>query len=979
VRRTLFVLAIVVPAGALIGLLLDSGSQMFGSSPSLARKTGNQSASEAASRPQALSLSDGSGSELFLERTAEAPIGAATVTYARTYAAAASYTSAGTGVLVATDPVMIFNPAPRSEHDVARLLTIGTANGSQAARRALEAAFGSRTGIRGREARIEGEADLSRISRVRFLGSVEAAMVDPEVPDGTLTLATERLVIDFDGREIVSISTDVAFTLTRKSGDLTLTGRGLDLDLRDDRARLHHDVRVNGALPGRLPSDAPFTLAAPGPVELAFGKRDPAKRGSFALAGTRATGSGGVAFQQGDLEGSARDATVAFGPTAAVERVELSGDVRLANAEGEARGSKLVVTPPPSRRGPVESRGDGHDLFAKLEGSPITIRPRRGAALLPAQLGDDPTITTTGALTISTVYAGALGRGRRIGIAQPLAVDGSRGHLAAKSGFAWVSAEPTPRIPYHVGLRDVDAHDDETTIKASDAAIGREGIGAEVVDRITLTGKYDMLHRPKPAPGARGASQAPESSESRAVPSFAKGPLRVRCDANGTFDVKIPVSWDRPLVIDVQQGFRAEALDSAGGKAPPRATLEADVAHLELESDGLAAPNATGPRRAPTKFSATGRVKAEIPERAKASGNQLFWDARTRQVVLVGGTQAGQLARVERTEKGSKDWVRAVTFTFNQDLLQLVATQQVDGELALQPLPWVGIPPPPRGTTVPSAVKANRLVANLDAARWQKGEVAASEVKAEINVRVTQPERVLTGDLVSFDTVRRSGTARGAPLRYTVMRLVDGKALGEGIACPSITIDGRRIVIEGPAEGIFHARRGLGIPDKNESGSRPAAVPLEPVNLKLARRGVILEDEIVAEGRVTLAQGEGQATTTASGDSAIVFLVRESGAETRSSHRDLGLLVLTGNAKYVSAEMDAAADVMKVNRLTRHASLFNERPAKVTLIMKRQVHSADVVNGVSKLDIDFTDPNNPAGTARKHDLEVVPASRTGQQ
>ena len=802
-------------------------------------------------------------------------------------------------------------------------------------------------------------------------------MVDPEVPDGTLTLATERLVIDFDGRDIVSISTDVAFTLTRRSGDVTLTGRGLDLDLRDDRARLHHDVRVTGVLPGRLPTDAPFTLTAPGPVDVAFGKRAAGKRGSFVLAGTRATGTGGVAFQQGDVEGSARDATVVFGKTAAVETVELVGDVRLANTQGEALGSKLVVTPPASKPGPGESRGTGHEIFAKLEGSPVTLRPRRGAALLPAQLGGETTVTTTGTLTISTIYEGALGRGRRIGIAQPLAVDGSRGHLVAKSGFAWVSAEPNPGIPYHVGLRDVDAHDDETTVKASDATIAREGIGADVVDHVTLTGKYDILHRPKPAPDASRPSRTPGQPESRlAVPGFGKGPVHVKCDANGTFDVKVPVSYDRPLVIDVQHGFRAESLDPAGGKAPPKATLEADVAHLELEAEGLPVATATGPRRAPTKFSATGKVKAEIPDRAKASGTQLTWDARIRQVVLVGGTQPGLLARVDRTERGAKDWVRAVTFTFNQDLLEIVATQQVDGELALPPLPWVGIPPPPKGQTVPSAVKANRLVAILDAARWRKGEVAASEVRAEINVKLTQPERVLTGDFVSFETERRSGTARGTPLRYTVMRVVDGKALGEGIACPSITVDGRRIVVDGPAEGIFHAKRGLGIPDKSESGSRPAAVPLEPVTLKLARRGVILEDEIVAEGRVTLAQGDAKAMTTASGDSAIIFLVRESAAETRSSHRDLGLLVLTGNAKYQSADMDAAADVMKVNRVTKHASLTNTGLDKVTLILKRQVYSADVVNGVAQLDIDFTDPNEPAVTASKHDIELVPASRT---
>ena len=45
--------------------------------------------------------------------------------------------------------------------------------------------------------------------------------------------------------------------------------------------------------------------------------------------------------------------------------------------------------------------------------------------------------------------------------------------------------------------------------------------------------------------------------------------------------------------------------------------------------------------------------------------------------------------------------------------------------------------------------------------------------------------------------------------------------------------------------------------------------------------------------------------------------------------------------------------------------------------MKRVVHEASVWNGISKLDLDFSDPKSPSVTARDHDFAVVPESREG--
>ena len=75
-RRTLFLLAILIPATALVGLLWESRWRLFGSAPNLARKAGPElTTTDAASRPHAVALAEGSGSDLFVQRDADAMIG----------------------------------------------------------------------------------------------------------------------------------------------------------------------------------------------------------------------------------------------------------------------------------------------------------------------------------------------------------------------------------------------------------------------------------------------------------------------------------------------------------------------------------------------------------------------------------------------------------------------------------------------------------------------------------------------------------------------------------------------------------------------------------------------------------------------------------------------------------------------------------------------------------------------------------------
>src|SRR5207244_3560920 len=119
------------------------------------------------------------------------------------------------------------------------------------------------------------------------------------------------------------------------------------------------------------------------------------------------------------------------------------------------------------------------------------------------------------------------------------------------------------------------------------------------------------------------------------------------------------------------------------------------------------------------------------------------YDARRRQIDLV-GSGPDEPAHVQRTIPGSNDWLEAGHIVFHQDLLLVVATQTVNGEIALGPLPWIGEPKRPRGTTIPSKLHAQHVIANLDAGRYAHGEIVPTEITAEVAVRLTQPDRILT-------------------------------------------------------------------------------------------------------------------------------------------------------------------------------------------------------------------------------------------
>jgi hypothetical protein len=209
-------------------------------------------------------------------------------------------------------------------------------------------------------------------------------------------------------------------------------------------------------------------------------------------------------------------------------------------------------------------------------------------------------------------------------------------------------------------------------------------------------------------------------------------------------------------------------------------------------------------------------------------------------------------------------------------------------------------------------------------------------------------------------------------VRYEVTREVEGQAVQEGLTCPAVVLDGDRVLVEGPAEATLQSRplfpRLSSLP--GAAAPRPSSgEPLEPVGLSCGGRAVLAGEAVRADGRVVMRQGaRGGPAVAASADSVTLFL----DADSKDAGRGPGLMlaVLSGHATVKSPDIDAASDVIKVNRVTSHMTLLNERPEKVVVILRREVFGSDVRNDASRIDIDFTDPANPRVLAFGHEIEV---------
>jgi hypothetical protein len=974
VKRVLFLIAVLAPAAALIGVLWNDRAGGLGpKTPSVAQRVGvTPGMGASASRPTTVSMAEGSGADLFVRRDGVAVIDGETITYPRVYAFAKSWQHGEAGVILARDPVIIFNARPRNEHELARLLRITVDSGSAAAGAELLRAFGSHRGLRSAEARIHGNADLSVISRVDLLGGVEAVLVDPEVPGDAAVLVTESLTLEFTDQKLVAVRTDAHFTMTRPAaGDLEFSARGVEVLIESGVAKIFHDISVLLIPPERFGGPRePINLQTPGPVLIRLAPRPDGQSPAFSLADARIAAEGGVSFSRGDLSGSGRRATAAFDAGSQVESLELQGDAHLRTSDGEARGTRLVLRP----AHPSE--------LARLEGAPVAVTFPDGTSFIPSQWGRDVTLTTPGAIVVSPESpAGELSE-RTITIGPKIAVLGSLGRLDADRIVAVVGTPDADRIRhFRVTFTKVSAHDAETDLDAEGLSITRARGTQGLDDVIAFTGRYDITTRPKqrqdgafpPLPVA-----SPAAAKS-AIPAFGGSPVRLRGD--GGLVITRPFLDERPIVATATEKFRLDALEE--GTAKSRGWLEARRGRLVVELvPGVKAPGAF-PTRDIRSFVAEGRVRIEVAGRALASGETLTYDGGRRDVVLVGGGTEDP-ARIERGADPDLDWLSAGTITFQIDLLRLIATRGVAGNVALQPLPWIGLPP--SRELVRTQMTAQRMVAYLDSVKFEDGEVALTEILAEIAVSITQPQagRRLAADLVQFDQTYRSGVIRGQPVRYDIRREVDGAVLPEGLTCPMLVVDTNRLLVEGPSEATLHTKPGspgilpnLGDAAKG-SQSRPApATAPTPVRLRCGGRTLVAEEFIRCDVNVVIEQGDpDRGGMIASGDSATLFLEKDPAQP--KNDPDFGLAVIQGNARFKSVDFDASSDVMKLNRVMKLITLVNERPEKLVVMLNRSVVGSNARNGVARLDIDYSKPGKPAITAFDHDVVLEPETRSSQ-
>ena len=701
-----------------------------------------------------------SGSELFIQRDAEVVIGGAPFRYARSYAAAASYAERRDRHRDrAPTPIIIFNAAPKNEHEVARLLSIDTTGGGGAdAARSLDAAFGSHTGIRSKRARIEGDADLSHIIAHRVPRTTSrASSSTPRFPKSRCASRPERLVLDFEGGEIVGADDRPrVHDHAARAQDLTFAGRGLDVRLLEERARLLHDVHIEGVPPARAGSKrVPFTLDAPGPVELEFQKRQ--GKGARALARRHARVDPGEARSvragRSPRDGDGRDAD----DERTLRGREARSRRRRADlgSGSDARGTRLFVTPQHA------------SVLARLEGDPVVIRPMpESAALRAGAARDDATLTTQGAITISPVQAGPDGvRGRTTGSVRESLFDGDRGSRRSRERRrCGRAADPNAEVAFRVASR--------SSTRTTPRPI--RGRGESVIVRKGAAPRRSTTSRSRGPTTSSTARSAAARRPRRPGPRRAGGPgLRRRPHPHEGHR-----GASRSRTRSPPTGRSRSRLREASGRSPrsartprpPRAerSRPRPRASSSRRSRAAVLPGGGAFARGSRASSPSGRVRVDLPGRARARGDRITYDGALRGSCCSAAATDEARARRARHRADRRTGSAPQSITFHQDTLRFVATQGVNAEIALAPLPWIGIPSRANAPPVPSRLCAQRLVAIARRrALSQRARSSPTEVTAEINVRLTQRDRMLTADYASLDPLRQTGTGAriSAPLR----------------------------------------------------------------------------------------------------------------------------------------------------------------------------------------------------------------------
>jgi hypothetical protein len=962
-RRPAFVLAVVLPLAGLLGLYLADSAHDRGA---VGRAT---SASRPASRRnptaprEAVNVGTARSRDFFKEDPDEAVVGGETVAFQRGLFAARTAEGAGDGVVEATDVTWLSNPRPRSAAELERLVRVDPRLSGGDAGDAVRAGFGLVPSLRAARARVVGGTRLRTLERLELFGEVRATFVDPETPGERIDLAADDLAVDFMDGHPVSATSDGDVKLTRPArGDAEVSGRGVVVQFGSsaDGRRTLRSVTVRDRIVVDLfdPGTAdvrgpPIHARAQGPVTWT-----PAPIGASRPAGASGTIelAGGVEGERGTMRFEAATARVAWAAEGGrVESFEGRGGVSVVDVDFAVHGERMVLDPRRGRR-------------ATMYGAPIraTILGKH----LPGAADADSTLACSGPLTIepsSDPFPQAVDV-LRLHASTAVSLASGTSRLAADDATLWVGAvgEARRRLPLKAFFAGrVSGGTDEAEWTAGELSFEREYDveGVPRLETLSLKKNYRAAFFGRTLfAGARATSRSANAESGPASRVFQSGAFglvrsadRLVIEGADRFEASRTPLDDEPLLVGVRGGAELRLEDAATNAVAAR--LKCGRASLVLRPETRLGPEGVVTLRRVESVGAEQGVFIEVPGVVEAKGELLRLRPEEEEVVLGGVRGARAEVTVRRAAdpragpavKGFEDVFGAESFTWTSTLARLVAEGAIRATFLAPTLPWIGDGPakPADAVTSLSATKASVFFDDLAAGGGVREWNAAGPIV------VKQPGRHLEASTFYFDVARREGLITGTPLLYRATRTEQGLAVEDRVEAPRASLFGESFTVDGPVKALLHispARSALRI-GPTRADEPPAPTSFAPVDVYCATTASFRPDMVRLVGRATAKQGDPlkDGFSAASDDAVFFFSPRSAG----TSSVDLALAILSGSAVFRSERLEAAGDVVKLDRTARRLTLYNERPEPVTFRVNTQALAAPMTAGASGLTAEF--------------------------
>ncbi|HMS16345.1 MAG TPA: hypothetical protein PKA37_05845, partial [Planctomycetota bacterium] len=604
-----------------------------------------------------------------------------------------------------------------------------------------------------------------------------------------------------------------------------------------------------------------------------------------------------------------------------------------------------------------------------LRGAQLLATLREGTRMIPgAKSREDLLITTSGTLIFHDITESG-GEPRVLMFPEPIRLSSSDSAIASESASitlrevaAFVADTDIAKketFPSRIQLvGDVRGHSPLGTFEADHLDYERtfDSAGAALKDRVLLSGNPQFLWR-SVALGSNKPQDAPLSKNLLSQDSD------MVVSATQTLEIELD-----PLRIDETRAkaIGAVVVRSLGTDRDPveRARISADSMDLRIVEEWRAEVDDVGmtqrfvSRREVRWAEALGQVRFSDRDRLRGEGDQLTYQQGESKLML---RSEGELALFELKDRHGKiQRMEANDLIFFEASGELEAKGSAKAALFLEPLGYgKGRSRDPVATDVKGPMFRAKLgkVAGADASEDWK----IQELRAEGGMLLTQisGSRLNCNEFIG-NLTRSEILIRGNPAELVITQRVGEQDLPERIVSPSLSLTDNQVLVQGPLEATFFARRrDLATAMPGGPSTQEEAIPMHLA----ARQDLLLADNrLSVRGAATLSQGNpGADGFKLSGERFTLTLEGPPpNAVTPEGKGALGNLrvihaIAMGAVSFLSRDLTGEGDVMEFDLTRKTVSLFRYRnEGNATLTWRSQWQSP-----FPRFNVDYSRPENP--------------------